>query len=84
MRLRHDGVSWQEIDGELVILDLERSVYLTTNETGAFLAKQLLEEQTLESLVETMRVRYDLSTDRATGDVTNFLASLKEKQLLDD
>ena len=43
MKLRSEGLTWQEIDGELVILDLKNSVYLTTNAAGAVIAKLLTE-----------------------------------------
>ena len=46
MKLRTDGVTWQEIDGELVLLDMQTSAYLTTNVAGAVLAKLLVEERT--------------------------------------
>ena len=35
LRLREDGLNWREIDGEVVVLDLERSHYLNLNATGA-------------------------------------------------
>ena len=46
MQIRTEGLVWQELDGELVLMDLERSVYLTTNATGSVLAKLLTEERT--------------------------------------
>ena len=48
MRLRENGVTWQEIDGELVILDLASSTYLTTNGSGAFVAKLLQADRSAE------------------------------------
>ena len=50
MKLRSEGLTWQEIDGELVILDLKNSVYLTTNAAGAVIAKLLTEERTVDEL----------------------------------
>lgn len=82
MKLRTEGVTWQEIDGDLVILDLVRSVYLTTNGSGAFLTKRLREEQTSEALIEALRTEFDLSPERASADVEAFVASLREKRLL--
>ena len=52
MQIRTEGLVWQELDGDLVLMDLERSVYLTTNATGSVLAKLLTEERTREELAD--------------------------------
>jgi hypothetical protein len=43
IQIRTDDVVWQELDGEFVLLDLRRSVYLATNVAGSSLAKLLTE-----------------------------------------
>lgn len=48
MRLRTEGITWQQLDGELVVLDLRSSMYPTTNGSGAFL-EQLVEKKLLVS-----------------------------------
>lgn len=50
MRLRTEGLTSQEIDGELAILHLASSGYLTTNGSGALLAKVLVDAQSEEGL----------------------------------
>lgn len=75
-------MTWQEIDGELVILDLARSTYLTTNSTGAFLAKHLVEETTAEALAAALVEEYGISTADATEDVEAFLGELRRLELL--
>ena len=83
MRLRGDDLTWQEIDGELVILDLARSSYLTTNGTGAFLAKLLVAEHTPEELAEALAAEYGIAVDDARGDVDGFVAELTRLDLLE-
>ncbi len=82
MRLRSDGVTWQEIDGELVILDLQRSVYLTTNQTGAVLVGLLQGDASQSELVAGLRDEFDVDQAQAAADVAAFLDVLREKQLL--
>ena len=82
MKLRSQDVTWQEIDGELVILDLASSTYLTTNATGAFLAKQLNEERTEDELVTAMVAQYGVEAETARTDVQDFLADLRRLELL--
>lgn len=82
MKLRTDGLTWQEIDGELVILDLTGSVYLTTNGSGAFLTKLLVDEHSEQQLANALAAEYDVSADVAEADTAAFVAQLHEKNLL--
>lgn len=82
MRIRTDGLTWQEIDGELVILDLVGSAYLTTNRSGAFLAKLLMEDRTADQLAAALMTEYDIDAKTATTDLEAFIATLSEKNLL--
>jgi len=82
MRLREDGITWQEIDGELVILDLNRSTYLTTNQSGAFVAKLLQSEHSLDELADAMVAEFAIPRESAMQDAEAFVASLRERDLL--
>lgn len=83
MRLRGEDLTWQEIDGELVILDLARSSYLTTNGTGAFLAKLLVTEHSADELAAAMAAEYQITTEQAREDVDAFVAELTRLELLE-
>lgn len=82
MKLRTEDVTWQEIDGELVILDLARSTYLTTNQTGAFLAKLLVEETTEDALADALVAEFGIERSEAVADVDAFLGELRKLELL--
>ena len=82
MRLRDEGLSWQEIDGELVILDLKTSAYLTTNKSGAFLAKLLVEDRHPDELVDALVEQYRIDRHRAAADADAFVQELRRKGLL--
>lgn len=82
MKLRTEGVTWQEIDGELVILDLESSSYLTTNVAGALLTKRLTEEATEQDLVDALIAEFGIDENTARTDATAFVNQLREKSLL--
>lgn len=83
MRLRGEDLTWQEIDGELVILDLARSSYLTTNGTGAFLAKLLVADRSPEELAEALAAEYGIEVAEARADVDAFVAELTRLELLE-
>lgn len=82
MQLRTAGVTWQEIEGELVILDLERSVYLTTNGSGALLTKLLVQERTEGDLADALVDEFSIDRETALRDVRAFVDSLTQKKLL--
>lgn len=82
MQLRNEGVSWREIDGELVILDTVRSVYLTTNAAGTHLAKLLTAERSLDELADGLQEKYGIDRASAVADAEAFVAELRAKDLL--
>lgn len=82
MKLRLDGLTWQEIDGELVILDLAGSVYLTTNGSGGLLAKLLTDERTEQELVDALIAAYNIDPEMASADTQDFVAQLRQRNLL--
>lgn len=82
MQIRTDGVTWQEIDGELVVLDLERSVYLTTNASGALLTKLLVDERTLDELADALVAEFAIDRTDAARDAQAFVDELASHQLL--
>lgn len=82
MRLREDGITWQEIDGELVILDLDSSTYLTTNGSGAFTAKLLQEDRTTGDLADALVAEYGITSDVARRDAEAFVDALRGRGLL--
>jgi hypothetical protein len=84
MRLRSDGVTWQEIDGELVILDMQSSAYLTVNAAGTALAKLLVEGSTPEAMAAALVEQFDIDESTAREDTASFVAQLVERGLLLD
>lgn len=82
MKLRSDGLTWREIDGEMVILDLASSTYLKTNETGATLMRMLVQERTLEELVDGLTEEFGIDDERARADTEAFVQTLRARGLL--
>jgi hypothetical protein len=81
-RLRTDDLSWREIDDEIVILDASRSAYLAINGAGARLWPALVEGASLEQLAEVLIDTYEIDTERATADASQFVATLSEQGLI--
>lgn len=83
-RLRGDGLIWRSFDDEGVVLDVDRSLYLGTNETATALWPRLREGATREQLVEALTAEFDVEEDVAGGDVDAFIAELRQHGLLQD
>ena len=83
LRVRADAVEWRQVEGEVVALDLRRSLYLAINPSGAVLWPALMEGASRDELVE--RLCAECGIDRATAepDVDGFLAELARHDLLD-
>ena len=75
-------MSWREVNGEIIALDVESSSYFTTNRSGTLMWHSLVDGSTSEGLVELLRATYGIPADRAQVDVDAFLDVLREHQLL--
>jgi hypothetical protein len=82
MRLRTDGIAWQQLDDEFVVLDLESSTYLSANPTGTFLAGLLREDRTLDELRDALVAEYGIAPDVAEADATAYVDELRQLRLL--
>lgn len=79
---RRADVAWRSLDGQVVGLDLEASVYFSVNATGALLWQRLGEETAVEDLVEALVEAYAVDVEQARADVDAFLEALAEQGLL--
>jgi Coenzyme PQQ synthesis protein D (PqqD) len=83
LRLRSDAVRWREIDREVVAVDLGRSDYISTNESGLLLWRRLAEGTTREQLVDELMSAFGIESERAADDVGRFLDELDARNLLE-
>ena len=79
----------KEIAGKYMILPLSDhniaiDVILHTNEVGAFIYKNLENDITKEELLNKLLAEYNVDKKTALKDLEEFLASMKEKGLLND
>jgi hypothetical protein len=81
-RLRANALSWRELDGEVIAVDLDDSVYLTANQSGAILWSALAEGATRDELAGALVGAYGVARAQAEGDVDAFLADAQARGLL--
>lgn len=71
--IQNDALTWREIDGEIVILDLQASKYLSLNGTGAMLWTALADGADDDQLIAMLTDRFEIDAGTAENDVTAFL-----------
>jgi hypothetical protein len=71
-----------EVDGEIVILDLEEGIYYGINQVGARIWEIVQDPTPIEEIVETITDEYDVSHDECSRDVISLLHDLKQKNLV--
>lgn len=82
MQLRQAGLTWHVTGDDVVVLDLEGSVYLKLNASGRVLWERVAASCTEAGLVEALVEHYAIDEERAAADVAAFLAELDRRELL--
>ena len=82
LRLNPAAVSWLEVDGEIIALQLSSSEYLSTNATGALLWKALTTGTTRERLIAQIVEAFGIEEERASADTDAFIEALAAHGLL--
>lgn len=82
-RIRPKDLTWREVDGEIIALDLVASTYFTTNQTGAHLWRMLIEGATLAEMSGWLVRTYALTGAAAATDAAAFVGLLRSHSLLD-
>jgi hypothetical protein len=83
LKVRADALEWRKVEGEIVALDLRRSLYLAINPSGAVLWPALVEGATRDELVEKLCVECGLDGATAEADTDVFIEDLAEHDLLE-
>lgn len=83
MVLRRDSVSWVSTEDSLVVLDLRTSYYLSLNESGAVLWRRLADGASVSELEDALIDAFGLARAAAQADVRAFVATLRDRELLD-
>ena len=82
MKLRETGVTWLSVGEDIVVLDLDGSVYLQINGSGRVLWEALSGSADESQLVECLMDRFGIERPQAENDVTAFVAQLRSRDLV--
>jgi len=78
---RREGLAWQEVDGEGILVDLEGGRMMGLNR-AALLVWSLAPESDVEGIAAALARTFDTGADTARRDAAEFLDLLVERGLL--
>lgn len=82
VRLR-ESIAWNEIGGEIVLLDPTGSAYFSVKGAGTALWPFVVEGSTLDQLTDCLAERFSLDRSVAERDARSFLDALNDEGLLE-
>jgi hypothetical protein len=83
IRLKPSELEWREVDGEVIVLEAERSLYMAANPAAALLWQLLADGATRERLCAALVGAYGIDEGLAARDVDAFLEQARELRVLD-
>ncbi len=77
-----DQTTFEIVDDQAVIINLNAGTYVSLNETGSFLWQRLDGETTLADIAAALAEAYDVSTDVTRPDVLALARDLLQEGLI--
>lgn len=72
-----------DLEGEVVVLDMESGQYYGLNEVGARILELVQEPQSVEAIVEALSKEYDVEKSRLEQDVVGFLQDMESHRIIE-
>jgi len=82
LTLRTEGVTWRALDEQIVVLDLETSLYLNVTGAGAVVWPLLANGTTLDAMIDAVLEVFDVDVETARTDLDAFVVDLRDRKLL--
>ena len=77
-----DHVSWREVEGEAIVLDLRTGEYHTFNEVGRVIWRCVAEKKPVGQILSAVTADYEAEPAAVHADIERFLAVLLHKGLV--
>lgn len=78
-----DTVFAQEVDGEMVLLDMESENYFGLDEVGTAIWQAMQEKETLQEVLEALLEQYEVEAEVLERDLSDFVEKLLECGLVE-
>ncbi len=80
--LAEENLIWREVDGQVIVLDKRTWSYLSINDSGACLWREIARGATQAELIARLQEAYELDEQRATRDVDAFVSMMQAHGML--
>jgi hypothetical protein len=77
-----DSVFAQEVDGEMVLLDMESENYFGLDSVGSAIWNAIAEKKVLKDVYEKLLLEYDVEPEVLQKDLNDFVQKLVESGLV--
>ena len=77
-----DTVFAQEVDGEMVLLDMESENYFGLDEVGTAIWQAMQEKETLREVLGLLLEQYEVEEEMLENDLSDFVGKLVERGLV--
>ena len=78
-----DTVFAQEVDGEMVLLDMNSENYFGLDEVGTAIWQAMQEKETLQEVLDVLLEQYEVESDVLEKDLADFVNKLVESELVE-
>jgi ornithine carbamoyltransferase len=78
-----DTVFAQEVDGEMVLLDMNSENYFGLDAVGTDIWNAMQEKESLQEVLEVLLDQYEVEEDVLKKDLLDFVAKLQESGLVE-
>ncbi len=72
----------QEVDGEMVLLDMESENYFGLDEVGTAIWQAMQEKETLKEVLDLLLEQYEVEEEMLENDLFDFVGKLVESGLV--
>ena len=72
----------QEVDGEMVLLDMESENYFGLDEVGTAIWLAMQEKETLKEVFDVLLEQYEVEAEMLENDLSDFVGKLVESGLV--
>jgi len=73
----------QEVDGEMVLLDMESENYFGLDEVGTAIWQAMQEKETLQEVLEVLLEQYEVEEEMLRSDLSGFVEKLVASGLVE-
>src|SRR5688572_16638998 len=80
---RSADIASKVMDGEAIIINLSNGVYCSLDKVGGFIWEQISATRSVAETVAAVSARYEVSPERAQGDVERLVAELLREDVIE-